>query len=73
MARNDSEDWNLIATAPCDGTKIRAAHFSNRFGSDWVCSAAFKAPKDGVRATWMEVDGVRGEVFLHPTHWQPLV
>lgn len=72
MARYDSEEWDVIATAPRDGTKIRAAHFSNRFGCDWACTAAFKLSETGRKPNWMEVDGARGEVFLIPTHWQPL-
>lgn len=61
-----------IENAPRDGTTVLAIHFSTPGSSDWVCKAAFKIPRGGDKPTWMEVDGGRGEVFLAPTHWQPL-
>lgn len=72
MARFDRAQWNPIETAPLDGTKVRAAHFSGPACCDWACKAAFKLPRGSSKLTWMEVDGVRGEVFLAPTHWLPL-
>lgn len=72
MARYDSEQWNPIATAPLDGTEVRAAHFSNRYFCDWECKAAYKLSKAGIKPNWMEVDSARGEVFLIPSHWLPL-
>ena len=72
MLRIDPDKLRAIDTAPRDGTKVLAVHFSTPGLSDWACKAAFKPPKSGEKPTWMEVDGVRGQVFLAPTHWQPL-
>lgn len=72
MPRDDWENWNLIETAPKDGTAVRAAHFPNRYFCDWVSVASFRPSREGVKPNWLEVDESRGQVFLKPTHWQPL-
>lgn len=58
------EEWRPIATAPQDGTYIRAANFA--FGHCHYCRSA--AYRDG----WVEVDSSRdGQPLVDVTHWLP--
>lgn len=60
----EQEHCAPIATAPTDGTYVRAFHFDQFGFIKWCRTAAYQ---DG----WVEVDSSRDGEPINPTHWKP--
>jgi hypothetical protein len=54
-------EWNLIFTAPKDGTEIITFWWEGT----WPCMSI--AHWDGIQSGWYD-----GEWDIYPTHWMPL-